>query len=469
MGAATKNTRWAIIGYAVGAALWALLFSTSQAYAQTQVGQVLFARGAATASGEDSIRLMGNGTPLYQKDLLTTGQRSMAIIELNDGTRMTIRPNSVFRVDQFTQNSGSESVLLSMFKGGLRAITGLISKRNPDAFILRTPMATIGIHGTDFSARICTDDCLTEANRVADGDGGQASLPTENIVARLAFAKGELSATSVDGTERVVHLGGSIYEGDTLLTGDDAFAVLAFHDESRITLQANTQFQIERHAYTEQKSDQTGALMHLFQGGIRAVSGLISKVRPASYKVETPVGTISTRGTSFDVLCQGERKNSADCFVETRSGLLSHESDGKIIELPPNSVAFFGQNAAAPRFDIPIPATLLQNLGPKPEDINVDPKLFETVNRPPDAGTLNVTVYDKGQVDVTLNDGTSRSLGKNESVIVDENELVQLEGGPPKYVTTDDYNISPDIDVEGGALPLNKLDSGGPNSQECTF
>ncbi|MCP4471273.1 MAG: hypothetical protein GY815_11415 [Gammaproteobacteria bacterium] len=462
MGTATRKTRWAI-GYVVGATLWVLLFSTSEVYAQTQVGQVLFAKGAATASREDSVRLMGNGTPVYQKDLLTTGQRSMAIIELNDGTRMTIRPNSVFRVDQFTQKSGSESVLLSMFKGGLRAITGLISKRNSDAFILHTPVATIGIRGTDFSARICADDCLTEADRVAD-ETGEASLPTVNAVARLAFAKGVLSATSIDGKQRVVHLGGAIYEGDTLLTGNDAFAVLTFHDESRITLQANTHFQIERHTYTEKKSDETGALMHLFQGGIRAVSGLISKVRPASYKVETPVGTLSTRGTSFDVLCP-----TADCFVETRSGLLSYESDGKIIELPPKSVAFFRQNTTVPRFDIPIPATLLQNLGPRPEEIRVDPKLFETVNRPPDAGTLNVAVYDKGQVDVTLNNGTRLSLGEGESAQAGSDELFRLEGGVPKFVSTDTYNISPDIDVEGGALPLNKLDSGGPNSQECTF
>ena len=155
----------------------------------------------------------GQRDPSARKGRATTGRDSIAIVKLSDGTRMTIRPNSVFRIDQYSQKSGSETFLLSMFKGGLRAITGLISKRNPDAFTLRTPVATVGIRGTDFSARICTDDCATEAERVA---GGQASSPKENAVARLAFGKGVLTATSTDGKERVVHLGGAIYEGDIL-------------------------------------------------------------------------------------------------------------------------------------------------------------------------------------------------------------------------------------------------------------
>lgn len=466
MGAATKNTRWAIIGYAIGVALWALLFSTPQAYAQTQVGQVLFANGAATASREGSIRLMGNGTPLYEKDVLTTGRRSIAIIEFNDGTRMTIRPNSVFRVDQYSQKSGSESFLLSMFKGGLRAITGLISKRNPSAFVLRTPVATIGIRGTDFSARYCTDDCAAEAERVA---GVQASLPKGNAVARLAFVKGGLTATSIDGKERVVHLGGAIYEGDTLHTGDGAFAVLAFRDESRITLQANTRFQIKRHAYTENKPAETGALMRLFQGGIRAVSGLISKVRPASYTVETPVGIISTRGTNFDILCP-KSDLTIDCFVITRIGLLTHEFGGVIIDLPPESTAFFSGIGTAPVYDIPLPANLLRNLGPKPEDIRVDPNLFKTESRTPEAGTLNVTVHDKGQVVVTLDDGTHLSLGENESVQAGSDEVVRLEG-IPVFVTDDPFTSFSPADVESGEQPpLDTLDSGGPdNSAECTI
>jgi hypothetical protein len=157
--------------------------------------------------------------------------------------------------------------------------------------------------------------------------------------------------------------------------------------------------------------------------------------------------------------------------VISRDGLLTLEIGGEIIDLRPKSTAFFSENATAPRYDIPVPAALLQNLGPKPEDIRVDPKLFEKVSRTLDAGTLNVSVYDKGQADVTLNDGTRLSLGKGESVQAGQDELVRLKG-IPVFVTDDPLNFSPAIDVESGEQlpPLDTLDSGGPdNSVECTI
>ena len=443
-----QNSRWANFGYAIGIALLIWLTGMTRAYAQAEIGEVLFARGVATASQEGSIRLMGEGTPLYEKDVLTTSNRSVAVIKLQDGSRMTIRPNSVFEIAEYSQKSGSESLLLNMLKGGLRAISGLISKRNPDAFVLHTSVATIGIRGTDFSARICTDDCAIEADKLAEKESSSAG---DTAVARLAFAKGELIATSSDGKERVVHLGGAIYEGDTLQTGADAFAVLAFRDESRITLQANTRFQIAQHAYTEAKPEETGALMQLFKGGIRAVSGLISKVRPESYKVKTPVGTLSTRGTKFTAFCP-----TPDCFVVTHEGLLRHEIEGTSTDLPPKSVAFFRQNTKIPSYDIPIPDNMLQELNraPKPEEINIDPNLFGTAKRAPESGSLNVTVYDKGQADVTLNDGTRLSVGEGESVQASSGEVVRLDE-IPKHVSEDRYNISPSSD---DTQQLNKLD-----------
>ena len=49
---------------------------------------------------KSDIRLMGRGTPIYENEVLTTGQRSIAIVELNDGAEMTLRPNTVFWVDE---------------------------------------------------------------------------------------------------------------------------------------------------------------------------------------------------------------------------------------------------------------------------------------------------------------------------------------------------------------------------------
>jgi hypothetical protein len=46
-----------------------------------------------------------------------------------------------------------------MFKGGLRAVTGLLGKRNKEKVSFVTNSATIGIRGTHFGALLCQGDC----------------------------------------------------------------------------------------------------------------------------------------------------------------------------------------------------------------------------------------------------------------------------------------------------------------------
>ncbi|MFH0934695.1 MAG: FecR domain-containing protein, partial [Pseudomonadota bacterium] len=52
-----------------------------------------------------------------------------------------------FRYDPVTRDG---NMLVSVLKGSLRFVTGLLGKHNPKAVGIRTPTATIGIRGTDF-------------------------------------------------------------------------------------------------------------------------------------------------------------------------------------------------------------------------------------------------------------------------------------------------------------------------------
>ena len=130
-----------------------------------QVGEVKYARGAVTVQQEDGsgARLVGKGNPIAEGEVIKTGNRSFAIISLADNTRMTLRPGTSFAVEQMNaKKDSSANAILRLFKGGLRAITGFISKNNPDGYRLRTSVATIGIRGTEFDARICDADCGEE-------------------------------------------------------------------------------------------------------------------------------------------------------------------------------------------------------------------------------------------------------------------------------------------------------------------
>ena len=85
--------------------------------------------------------------------------------EIRSGRRrygtITLKPNTSVKIKQFyfkKEEPQKDSFIFGLFKGGLRAVTGLIGKRgNKDAYSLGTATATIGIRGTSYGA----DDCLT--------------------------------------------------------------------------------------------------------------------------------------------------------------------------------------------------------------------------------------------------------------------------------------------------------------------
>jgi hypothetical protein len=59
-------------------------------------------------------------------------------------------------------NSGASRAVFRLLKGGFRAISGLIGKINHDEYQVTTPVATIGIRGTDYLAVICDATCALD-------------------------------------------------------------------------------------------------------------------------------------------------------------------------------------------------------------------------------------------------------------------------------------------------------------------
>lgn len=154
------------------------------AHAQV-AGEVEFARGVGFAQTPgESPRTLGKGLSLREGDRLTTSDGASAIIKLQDGTRMTVRPNSELVLQQyrFRENAADNSMLMQLVRGGFRAVTGLISKNSPNAARVQTSTATIGIRGTDFDARLCTTECGAESARIAENARPNAVQASAKIV-----------------------------------------------------------------------------------------------------------------------------------------------------------------------------------------------------------------------------------------------------------------------------------------------
>lgn len=123
------------------------------AKADLQAGFVKSVRGSVQLlNGAGAARAASPGDALGAVDRIVTGPDSSASVVLRDDTTLVVGPSSrldlkEFHFDGTTRDGG---MLLSLLRGSMRMITGLIGKTNPDAVRVETQTATIGIRGTDF-------------------------------------------------------------------------------------------------------------------------------------------------------------------------------------------------------------------------------------------------------------------------------------------------------------------------------
>ncbi len=449
----------------------------------SEIGRTIFVRGVATAQSESGEgRILGKNSPLFEGDVITTGQRTFAILGLKDGTRMTLKPNTVFKIErpntrgkvvaekspQSSRESKSGGLFLRLFRGGLRAITGLLGKRD-NGFQIATPVATIGVRGTDFEARLCEDDCRKESQSVRRT---RTSRPS-SVVARVAFLTGSLTATGFDGQARQMSLGGSLLAGDTLETAADSVTVIVFRDESRITLRANSRFRIDSYNYKPESPEESSTIMRLLRGSIRVVSGLIAKTKPKSHKVITPVATMSARGTGFDIICRGvlrdkqaiNRKSETvahtvseligyvipsvsaqardGCDVWVWEGVILLEYDSKTVEIPQGRAYFFsGTGDPIPYREVP---PIFRNQeSPDPDPAVLGQITFDsTTQDQPEFGLY--VVVSSGDVLVTNLAGHSRLAGHGEILFVDvQGGDVQQLSSQPRLIGIPDPTLFDD-------------------------
>ena len=121
-------------------------------------GEVTHISGAVMARKADGqSRILSVKSEVSEGDILATAENSYARVRFSDGTDAVLRPATQVKIDSFKfeeQRPQADNVVLSLLKGGMRAVTGLLGKRNPASFRVGTPSATIGIRGTTFHAEV---------------------------------------------------------------------------------------------------------------------------------------------------------------------------------------------------------------------------------------------------------------------------------------------------------------------------
>jgi len=181
--------------------LLVLVFSaTSQA--STEFGKIHELEGNAYISdaSENHVALHV-GEEIYVGQTINTEEGTELHITSTDGGLIALRPNTVFRVDEYIAEESPEAkVHMSLIKGSLRSITGWIPRHNPESYKVSVLTATIGVRGTDHEISIIENgeeagihNAVYEGATVLRNGAGEVHVPA----GRFAFAPHHGATTPV--------------------------------------------------------------------------------------------------------------------------------------------------------------------------------------------------------------------------------------------------------------------------------
>ena len=132
--------------------LWFLTFSSFASI----IGDVILHEGNAVierTDGEDVDSQID--LDIFSYDTIKTGKGKVAIGFIDD-TRVDVTQHSKLIIDEFVYdpNTKTGSLSLKAALGTVRYASGQIAKTSPTSVQIKTPTATIGVRGTDFSMTI---------------------------------------------------------------------------------------------------------------------------------------------------------------------------------------------------------------------------------------------------------------------------------------------------------------------------
>ena len=137
--------------------------------AQDSSGMVVASRGEVIALSNGGSRELKQGDFIYVNDEIMTSNRSFAVLQFEDGAKVTVRPDSTMIIEQYLYaGNDSDTATLNLVEGGLRVITGAMAKSNPENYKVRTPVALMGVRGTEFSIMLCGDEICAEDQMAMD-------------------------------------------------------------------------------------------------------------------------------------------------------------------------------------------------------------------------------------------------------------------------------------------------------------
>lgn len=287
---------------------WSLLLSAALMLCSLPVlaapaAHVEFFTGAVSiANKQNQMRPAEKAMALDEGDTVITND-GRAQIRFSDGGYFSLQPQTQFRVDEYHYSEGHDKddhVFVSLLKGGLRTISGLIGKRSHAAYRMTTTVATIGIRGTEYALDVNSTlygHVSQGAIEVCNGagcltvPGGQAFfVSSPSTLPIFTEKRSVLAPPSQPVTAATPFKSGNSSEsagrGATVSKGSIADAAPA-----NFTLPATVVVQVGNASTAQQPGLQAGAQL-------TQVSQIATTVSTVGNQVVTPVGNVVSNVTA---------------------------------------------------------------------------------------------------------------------------------------------------------------------------
>ena len=187
-------------------------FAGGQAAAQEAIGAVSRIQGEASGTRGDATRALGFNASIFLNEVVSTGEAARLEVTFTDSTQVTLGEKAELRLDTFVFNpaAGSGTIKFGVV-GAFRFLSGQVSKLASSDVSVTTPVAIIGIRGTEFWGGPIDNQALgvfliEGAVSVSNAAGGQIlSQPRQGTnIASPGAAPGPVTFWPQDKVDRAI-------------------------------------------------------------------------------------------------------------------------------------------------------------------------------------------------------------------------------------------------------------------------
>ena len=120
-----------------------------------QVGVVVESSGSVIAVDKRKVsRKLSISSPVYLGDKIVTGENGSVRLRMIDEAILDLRCFSIMVIEEYALNNSNRKSILNLLQGSLKKITGKIGKMTEDVYQLKTPLASVGVRGTEYALRV---------------------------------------------------------------------------------------------------------------------------------------------------------------------------------------------------------------------------------------------------------------------------------------------------------------------------